>query len=182
MRFVCSGGLQARRPHDGPKKIITSRGFISPTLARMAHTSLIPDDIVALSLLALALLVACLAAAARACYSSRERVRAQSLAVPLLDASDVEMGERPVQNSVRLLDDALAGEADLKVDALAHSGQKFCDVLEKLGPFKMILNDVRGNLTKIERTPYRPPGTELLRPLVDHQLTGRQTIKHECAD
>ena len=69
--------------------------------------------------------------------------------------------------AARLLDDALAGEADLKVDALAHSGQKFCDVLEKLGPFKMILNDVRGNLTKIERTPYRPPGTELLRPLLE---------------
>ena len=135
-------------------------------------SSLVTDDVASLGLLCVALLVAFVAAAARACYarSPAHGVHAANLAVPLLEA-DVEVGERPVQHSVRLLGGTVLGEADLSIDNFAEAGVKFCDLLEKLGPFKMILNDVRSNLKKIQRTPYRPAGTVLMRALLEAECT-----------
>ena len=126
------------------------------------------DDLTSLALFGLALLVAVCAAIGRACHarSPLRSNQAASLAVPLLEV-DVEAGERPVQHSVRHLRGTLSGEADLSIEQFASAGAKFCDLLEKLGPFKMILNDVRANLKKIQRTPYRPAGTMLMRALLE---------------
>ena len=100
---------------------------------------LLSYDEAAVILLALALFFAAIATSTRAASNFQRRIHELSKATPLLAAEpDVEMGEWPIPRSSRLMRECLAG-GDLHITRLAAAGQIFCDVLEKLGPFKVIL-------------------------------------------
>lgn len=135
------------------------------------------SDVLALCLVAAALLVACLASIARSQARARMRLRMRRLNEPLLPP-DVEVGSgkldhNPVNHSVVLMSEALAGEGDLAIDRFAVAGQHFCEILQNLGPFAMVLKDVRQNLDKIRRASCRTSEMELLRQLLEAECKQR---------
>lgn len=125
-----------------------------------------PDDIAAGYLLAGAVLLAAIAALARVVRSRYpQQQAAASLSVPLLD---VEAASRawPLRHAAQLLTASLTEDSDLRVDAFVLAGQAVCNVIEKLGPFNVILRDVRANFTKVQRAPCRAKLAQL-RPLLE---------------
>ena len=132
-------------------------------------------DEAALLLLAIAVLAAAAATASRTVRDRLQRRREReegALGGALLAAAqDVELGgEWPLPRSSRLMRECLAGESDVHINRLVEAGNVFCDVLEKLGPFAVILADVRANLKKIQSSPYRAADEVLVRPLLGMEV------------
>ena len=67
---------------------------------------------------------------------------------------------RPVLESTTVLK-ACADGSDIQIEKLIAGSLLLCDCLEKLGPFAVILRDVRHNLRKVERSPARKAETHL---------------------
>ncbi|KAL1508518.1 hypothetical protein AB1Y20_004618 [Prymnesium parvum] len=129
------------------------------------------DGFMSLDVLAVGLLLAGVLSASIATIARRRSKLtispSETLDSPLLPASDVEMWLSPVQHSVQLLRVALVGDTDVAIELLAVAGRDLCDMLENLGPFTAILDDVRDNLRKIQQSPFRPEGVDQLRALLE---------------